>query len=45
MNRAGGPQGYDYKCFQNWSENVMGREHLGKLDVDGRIILSHVSRK
>jgi hypothetical protein len=26
-------------CTQFWSENLKGIEHLGDLDVDGRIIL------
>jgi len=38
MDQACSMYGKDEKCTQNLSENLKGRNHLGDLGTDGRIL-------
>jgi hypothetical protein len=42
MSRVYGALVRGEKCIQNLSENLMGRDYLGKLGIGGRIILKWV---
>jgi hypothetical protein len=43
MGKACSKRGRDEKCLQNFmSRNVAGRDHLGDLSINGRIILKFI---
>jgi hypothetical protein len=45
MGRAGSTRGRDKKCIQTFVGNLNGRDHLGDLGVDGKIVFMSSLKK